>query len=346
MRALTVAPGSAVRIAVEDVPEPSPSDGSILVETLLVGVCGTDREIVEGHVGSAPDGRDRWVIGHESLGRVIEAPAGSGFEPGDTVVGVVRLPDPVPCPHCAAGELDMCGNLRYTEHGIVGRDGFLAERFRLEPSSAFKIDRRLGERGVLMEPASVLAKAWEQVERIGGRALWEPCRVLVTGAGPIGLLAALMGMQRGLDVHVLDQVETGPKPVLVERLGARYHVSPDSLEGAFDVAIDCSGASALAFASLELLAPGGVCCLVGIGHGGARSAIDLDALNRDLVLNNKALVGSVSSNRRHFHLAHEALRKADPDWLGRLITDRLPIRHWERAFEPDPGRIKAVIEPR
>ena len=91
---------------------PRPGPGELLVDGLALGVCGTDREIAAGEYGWAPPGRERLVIGHESLGRVREAPAGSGFEAGDLVVGVVRRPDPVPCGACARGEFDMCRNGR------------------------------------------------------------------------------------------------------------------------------------------------------------------------------------------------------------------------------------------
>ena len=164
----------------------------MLVRALALGICGTDREIVEGKYGTAPPGRSRLVLGHESLGRVQESPADSGFAAGDLVVGVVRQPDPVPCVNCAAGEWDMCRNGRYTEHGIKERDGFGAELWRIDPAFAIKIDPTLGHLGVLLEPASVVAKAWEHAERIGRRAVWEPRRVLVTGAGPIGLLAGAL----------------------------------------------------------------------------------------------------------------------------------------------------------
>src|SRR5690606_11408018 len=153
---------------------------------------------------------------------VIEAPDDCGLQPGDLVVGIVRHPDPVPCPNCAVGEWDMCRNGRYTEHGIKQLDGFGAERYRLDPAFAVKLDPGLDRVGVLLEPASVLAKAWEHIEAIGRRARWEPRRALVTGAGPIGLLAALMGVQRGLEVHVVDIVTEGPKPGLVRELGATY----------------------------------------------------------------------------------------------------------------------------
>src|SRR5262249_12261362 len=156
----------------------------------------------------------------------------------------VRRPDPVPCPACAAGEWDMCRNGRYVERGIKERHGFGAEEFRIEPEFAIKIDPALGVLGVLVEPASIVATAWDPTERIGARSgAWQPGTVLVTGAGPIGLLAAMMGKQRGLEVHVLDHSETGPKPALVGALGATYHWQGlDALNRlAPDILIECTG---------------------------------------------------------------------------------------------------------
>ena len=128
MRGLIVEAGKAdsARL-VDDLPEPDPAEGSVLVDGLALGICGTDREIATGQYGWAPPGEDRLILGHESLGRVREAAPGSGFTPGDLVVGIVRRPDPVPCPNCAAGEFDMCRNGQYTEHGIKGLHGFARE---------------------------------------------------------------------------------------------------------------------------------------------------------------------------------------------------------------------------
>src|SRR5215475_15532519 len=170
MRALTVAPGIANSARIDDVPEPPRADGAVLVRTLALGVCGTDREIVRGEYGTAPPGEKRLVIGHESFGDVVEAPASSELKAGDRVVGVVRRPDPVPCPACAAGEWDMCRNGRYTERGIKERNGYGADFFRVEPEFLVKIDAALGDAGVLVEPTSVVAKAWDHTERIGARA--------------------------------------------------------------------------------------------------------------------------------------------------------------------------------
>jgi threonine dehydrogenase-like Zn-dependent dehydrogenase len=206
MRAVTGTRGS---LRVDEVPEPDPGLGSMLVEALAVGICGTDAEIAEGGYGWPPPGRDRLILGHESLGRVVD-PGPSGFEVGEHVVGIVRRPDPAPCPNCAVGEWDMCSNGGYTERGIKAVDGFMAERWRIEPEYAVRVDPRLGVLGVLLEPTTVVAKAWEQIAAIGRRTFWDPQTVLVIGAGPIGLLGALGGVQAGAEVHVLDRAETGP----------------------------------------------------------------------------------------------------------------------------------------
>src|SRR3982751_3622025 len=267
MKAVTVEPGRAGSACLEDFPEPDLDQGSVLVETIAVGVCGTDVEIVDGKYGWAPRGASRLVLGHESLGRVLDPGTSSAFQKGDLVVGIVRRPDPVPCPNCAVGEWDMCRNGQYTERGIKEIDGFMSERWRVEPEYAIKIDRSLGLLGVLLEPTTVVTKAWEQVSAVGQRAFWEPRTVLVTGAGPIGLLAALLGKQRGLDVHVLDRVQAGLKPDLVRELGATYHACA-ILDIGFepDVIIECTGVGTVIADALRLVAAGGVVCLTGVGR--------------------------------------------------------------------------------
>ena len=134
---------------------------------------------------------------------------------------------------------------RYSERGIKDRHGYGSERFRVEPEFLIKIDPALGHLGVLLEPASILAKAWEHIERIGCRPQeWRPQTLLVTGAGPIGLLAAMMGAHRGLDVHVFDHHQSGMKPSLVCGLGGTYYNTAlvDTLEHlAPDIIIECTG---------------------------------------------------------------------------------------------------------
>lgn len=344
MRALTVEPGLPNSVKLEDVPPPPDSDGDILVRALALGICGTDREIISGAYGWAPSGAKRLIIGHESLGRVEDAPAGSGFTPGDLVVGIVRRPDPVPCPACAAGEWDMCRNGQYTERGIKQRNGYGSEQFRVEHDFVVKLDPALDKLGVLLEPTSVVAKAWEQVERIGQRgAAWQPRVALITGAGPVGLLAALLGKQRGYDVHVLDRVERGAKPKLVRDLGATYHAGDfGKLEP--DIVIECTGAASVVLDVLNRNAPEGVVCLAGVSSGGHKLQFDIGALNRAMVLENDVIFGSVNANRRHYRAAADALAKANKDWLGRLISRRVPLDCWHEAFEQRADDVKTVLD--
>jgi threonine dehydrogenase-like Zn-dependent dehydrogenase len=348
MRALKVYPGRSDRVAVDEVSEPPPGDGTVLVQTLAVGVCGTDREIVQGAYGTAPPESDFLILGHESLGRVLDAPEQAGVAEGDLVVGIVRRPDPVPCPNCAIGEWDMCRNGQYTECGIKARHGYCAERFRCEPEFLVPLDSSLQSVGVLVEPTSVVAKAWEHIDRIGSRARWSPRRVLVTGAGPIGLLAALLGVQRGLDVHVLDRVREGPKPSLVRDLGATYHTGnvEQACEGA-DVVVECTGVGQLVFDAMRYTAPNGIVCLTGLSSGGRPLSVDASTLNRTMVLENDVVFGSVNANRRHYEAAVEALAQADRDWLSRVITRRVPLERWSEAMQHDPLQdVKCVIELR
>lgn len=338
MLALTVqreATGCAV--ALRQLPEPSRDDGDILVETLAVGVCGTDREIAAGRLAVPPEGRDWLVIGHESLGRVLEAPSGSGLVPGDLVTGVVRRPDPVPCQFCAIGQPDMCENGRYTERGIIGRDGFASERFRVTRGDAVRVDPALGLAGVLVEPASVVLKAWEQLDL----AVRRPRRrALVLGAGPIGLLAAMLGVQRGLEVHVVDRAGCGPKPRQARALGAVYHTSLSDVDGAYDAVLECCGE--LISEAIARTAPAGAVCLVS-GDRGLGAAISLAELSFDLVHRNKMIVGTVNSNRHHFEAAHEALLRAGRGWLEGLLTDHVTLDEWRSAFTADPEHVKTVI---
>ncbi|RTL70004.1 MAG: theronine dehydrogenase [Pseudonocardiaceae bacterium] len=347
MRALTVAPGRAGSLAVTDVPDPEPVAGELLVDGLAVGVCGTDREIAGGAYGAPPPARERLVIGHESLGRVRTAPPDSGFAPGDLIAGVVRRPDPEPCGACAHGEPDMCRNGGYTERGISGLDGYASPMWTVPPEYAVRLNPGLERTGVLLEPAAVVVKAWEQVQPVGERSWFAPRRALITGAGPIGLLAALLAVQRGLDTHVLDIVSRGPKPDLVRALGATYH--HDGLDAAVassapDVVIEATGVSSVVFGALAATAPYGIVCLTGMSSGARRVELDGGGLNRELVLENDAVVGSVNANRRHFTAAAAALALADPGWLQRLISRRVPLERADEAFDPEDDDVKVVVE--
>jgi threonine dehydrogenase-like Zn-dependent dehydrogenase len=345
MRAVTVIPLQAGSVDLTELPEPPESDGPVLVQTHAIGICGTDLEIIGGEYGWAPAGETRLAIGHESLGQVLEAPADSGLAAGDLVVAIVRRPDPVPCPNCAIGEWDMCRNGQYTEWGIKEHHGYARERYRITPDFVVKVDPSLAGLGVLLEPTTVVAKAWDHIERIGARAKWEPSTVLITGAGPIGLLAALLGVQRGYQVHVLDQVTDGLKPELVSALGATYHhgkVADTGVEP--DVAIECTGVAPLIFDVMDSAGANGIVCLTGVSSTGRDISVDVGMLNRRMVLENDVVFGSVNANRRHYEAGAKALADADKDWLAKLITRKVGLDSWKDAYTRQPTDVKVVLE--
>ncbi|MBP1598899.1 MAG: tdh 2 [Acidobacteria bacterium] len=344
MKAITVEPRKPGTARYEDFPEPGVHEGSVLVEAVAVGVCGTDVEIVEGKYGWPPAGKERLVLGHESLGRVIDPGPSSSLKKGDLVVGIVRRPDPVPCPNCAVGEWDMCRNGQYTERGIKEIHGFMSERWRIEPEYAITVDPSLGILGVLLEPMTVITKALEQVLLVGQRSFCEPKTALVTGAGPIGLLAALRLSSRELQVHVLDRAETGPKPELVRALGATYHTgSVLGLGFDPDIVVECTGVGSLIADSIQKVGAGGIICLTGVGAGGVASRAVADVAAA-AVLKNNVLIGSVNANKRHWYRAGENLARSDREWLSRLITRREKPENFKQALTRQPGDIKVVIQ--
>jgi threonine dehydrogenase-like Zn-dependent dehydrogenase len=342
VRAITVEPGTADSLRLEHRAEPTPGPGDLLVEILAVGICGTDHEIIDGDFGHPPKGSDRLVLGHEAIARVVEAPEGSPFQAGDVVAPIVRRPDPVPCPNCAIGEWDMCQNGRFGEAGIRGLDGYAVERLALPEAFAVPVGSGVGMLGVLIEPASVVAKAWEHIRHIGARAVWEPTTALVTGAGPIGLLAALFALAHCEAVHVLDRASDGPKPELARDLGATYHHEGlAKIDERFDVILECTGDIELMMDAPRMTRPNGIVCLTGVADEGTSVRA---AFARDMVLENRTMFGTVNANRRHYVEAARVLGDGDRSWLGRVIDRRNAIEDWREAYTRDSDSVKTVIE--
>jgi threonine dehydrogenase-like Zn-dependent dehydrogenase len=190
----------------------------------------------------------------------------------------------------------------------------------------------------------VVAKAWAHIDHIGERSAYRPRTVLVTGAGPIGLLAALLGVQRGLTVRVADRNTDGPKPALVEALGAEYEGGEIAeLAAEADVVLECTGAAQVVVDVMANNAPGSIVCLTGVSSSRVLE-VDVGALNRSMVLENDVVFGSVNANRSHYEAGAAALASADRDWLERLITRRVPLAEWDRALDKEPNDIKTVID--
>jgi threonine dehydrogenase-like Zn-dependent dehydrogenase len=146
-------------------------------------------------------------------------------------------------------------------------------------------------------------------------------------------------------VHVLDQVTEGPKPALVRDLGAQYH--SDGIENLGvrpDLAVECTGVAPVVLGSIEAVRPNGITCLTGVSSPGRTRRVDLGGLNRELVLENNLVFGSVNANRSHWEAAAKALAGADTAWLNRLISRIVPFEDHAKAFERGPDDVKVVLE--
>jgi threonine dehydrogenase-like Zn-dependent dehydrogenase len=355
MRAIAVIPGKHGSAHLrDDAPDPSPAPGDVVVRVLEAGVCGTDVEIHEGDYGEAPAGSPFLILGHENLGVVESSPAGAHVQPGDLVVATVRRPCPDLCPPCASGQNDMCTTGNFKERGIRGLHGFMSERYTESPDYLVKLPSQLQPFAVLMEPMSVVQKGIDHAYRIQQRLSWEPRTAVVLGAGPVGILAAASLRLRGLDVTVAArEVEGSAKDRLLGEAGIRYvSTATVPLEelarttGPIDIAFEATGATPVVFPAMRLLGPDGVCILSSVTGGSTAISVDLATWNREMVLGNRVVFGTVNAGRRHFESGARDLESAEarlPGWLSRLITRRLPFTDVAQALVRRHEDIKTVL---
>ena len=354
--AISVIPGmpeSLGRIEVL-VPEPGPTE--VLVDVVRCGVCGTDREIIEGHLGLPPGNQDRLVLGHEVLGRVnTVGSAVTDLHRGDLVTATVRRPDG--CPSCQAGQADMCQWQQYTEHGIKGRNGFLAGQFITERPYVIPVDEHLEETGVLIEPLSVVEKAVRQAMLIQRRmAVWEPRTAIVAGAGPIGILGTLLLRSLGLEVYTVART---PAPNVhsdvATRSGAHYVSTREETItalaqrlGNVDIILESTGTSLVAFEAMSALGINGVLVLLSVTDTATMMEVSSGAINNGLVGGNKLIVGSVNSGIEDFVAAVTRLDHFEQLWPGlaaSIITHRIPFDGDLGSILHEPkDAIKVVIE--
>jgi threonine dehydrogenase-like Zn-dependent dehydrogenase len=342
VKALVVDPSVAHSTRVEDVDEPK-GEG-VLLRVLEVGVCGTDREIDEGLFGVAPEGEKQLVIGHESLAQVERD--GHGFSKGDLVCATVRRS----CGHCLAcgeGAPDSCLTGDYSERGITKLNGFACELVLEQPDHLVPVPRSLGRLAVLAEPTSICTRGVRHALTIGTRQPWEPKRALVTGAGAVGLLSAMLLRLEGLDVWVAS---LEPSSSIADALGAHY-VSTKTTDladlGPFDIVVEAAGSAQLMLDALGLLGRSGVACLLGIDGRDGTSQIDNKVIGVDAVLENRVLFGSVNAHRDDWVTGVQALGRAKQEFPGaleELIGLRVPLDRFADAFAFHGGKATLVLD--
>jgi glucose 1-dehydrogenase len=355
-RAIAVSPNRPGAVHRTEVAVPPPGPTEVMVKTVRVGVCGTDREIIQGIIGAPPEGAAELVIGHEVLGRVIAAgDQVTDVQAGDLVTATVRRPDG--CPACAAGQPDMCLWGEYEERGIVHQNGFMTEYWVEDRAWVIPIPKALAHVGVLVEPLTVVEKAVRQVDIIQRRMpWWEAQTAVVLGAGPIGILGTLLLRSRGVAVVTVARSE---KPTsasqVIEGAGAEYvstrHESLAALTerlGNIDLVIESTGATGMAIDAMAMLRRDGALALLSVTSTGTMSEVDAGLVNNGLVAGNNVVVGSVNSGLEDFQSAVDHLgvfEKLWPGLLGQMFTERIPFDGDVTAIvDKAAAGIKTLIE--
>jgi threonine dehydrogenase-like Zn-dependent dehydrogenase len=366
VKAVAVWPARKQVGIVEHAAPASVSPRSVRLRMLDVGVCGTDSEICRfDYGGTPPRGEDHLIVGHEALGRILEVgPEVTGLRVGELVVPMVRRPCTRPeCPACPAGHPDFCETGEYTERGIKGAHGFLAEEVVEDERYLVPIPAALRHVAVLTEPLTIAEKGLRQflevrrrfpwLERSSDAELMAERQALVLGAGPVGLLGCLLLRLRGFAVTVYSRGGMDdPRAALVGRIGATYLSSGDvptaelaERLGRIDLVYEAAGASQLAFEALEQLGPNGVFVFTGVPGRKHRVQVAADAIMRRLVLWNQTVIGTVNAARADFEAAVEDLQQIRQAWPGELealITGRFPMTEFCMRATGSNG-IKNVI---
>jgi L-iditol 2-dehydrogenase len=325
------APGD---LRVEERPTPEPGPREVLVEVAAVGVCGSDVHYYEhGRIGPYVV-RSPLVLGHESAGRVVALGQGATRH---AVGDRVALEPGVPCGgcrECRAGRYNLCRDVRFFATPPV--DGAFADYVTIHEDFAFALpDSVSDEAGALMEPLSVGIWACRKAGVSPGD------RVLVTGAGPIGLLTLQCALAFGAtEVTITDVSEA--RLDLARRTGATQAVPAGEDVDEVDALIECSGHPAALAAGIAAVRPAGTAVVVGMGPE-EDAAVPLSLIQgRELWL---------TGTFRYAHtyptaIALVASGRVDPE---AIVTGRYRLDETEaalRAGREDAANVKAMVLPR
>jgi L-iditol 2-dehydrogenase len=324
-------------LAVEERPDPVPGSHEVLVRITSVGVCGSDVHYYEhGRIGSfaveAP-----LVLGHEPSGVVVAlGDEVSGLDVGQRVSVEPGVPD-FTCEQCRAGRYNLCYGMRFFATPPV--DGAFAELVVVHEQFAHPVPDALSDdAAALLEPLSVGLWACRKADVTAGS------RVLITGAGPVGLLAAQVAMALGaVDVTVTDVNEH--RLEMARQLGVRAAVDVSRTPLAHtglqaDVLLECSGRPTALAEAIGLMAPAGRVVLVGMGTDDVPLPVSR-IQEREL---------QVTGTFRYAHTWPTAIALAAS---GRVALDPLVTGHYglddvEKALNAtrsDPAAIKPVVRP-
>ncbi|MBB4267102.1 zinc-dependent alcohol dehydrogenase [Roseospira visakhapatnamensis] len=337
MKALVYAEPS--KVEVRDVPEPKPLDQAAKIRMRYCGVCGTDIAIVGGkHPRATPP----LTIGHEFVGTIEEMNGGTlGFKPGDRVVAYPLLSCGV-CRPCRTGTPHVCETLRLIG---IDRNGGMADYAWVGEDALFKVDDSLSDRiAALIEPLAVAVRSLHQA-----RFQLQDSAV-ITGAGPIGILTAIVLKRSGASRIVISDVDDarlavcrdlGFETVNVKDASLVDYVAETTHGEGMDVVFECSGVDSAAADMTKIARVGGMICMTGI-HKAPR-AVDL----RDLNFKEQILVGSRVYTKREFGQAVRYAPQISDD-LEKVVTQVVPLTQSEGIFEmindPAVTTLKVLVD--
>ena len=367
MQALAVFPQRNSIDVIDATPPKLTASTELELKVLDVGICGTDREIAEGHYGTPPEGEDHLILGHEAVCEVVGiGDQTDGIEVGDLVVPSVRRPCLKPsCSACREGRQDFCYTGNFAERGIKNLHGFMANLIVEDGRFVTKVPASLRDVAVLIEPLTVAEKALAQIWQVQQRLPWacsidpeaktaQGCTALVLGAGPVGLLGAMALAESGFHTFVYSREPSGgPRSKIVEGFGARYVSAADTpieqldeLLGGIDIVYEATGASGLAFRVLKELGTNGVFVFTGVPGRKHPVEIETGTIMRNLVLKNQVLFGTVNADTSAFQSAVDRLQRCMqrwPDTVRSLISNRWTLAEAPNVLTESIPGIKHVV---
>jgi 2-desacetyl-2-hydroxyethyl bacteriochlorophyllide A dehydrogenase len=312
-------------MVVSEIDAPVPGPDEVVIKVAGCGICGTDLSLYHGSPGLIAEMKPSFplVVGHEFAGEVVERGADvRDLQPGEWVTVNPHLYCGA-CPACARGQEEICAN-----RPIISfhRPGGAAEYVAVRARNAYRLPRAVAETvGALGEPLAVAVHALERVPPDPGD------RVLIIGAGPIGLLLGVACQEAGCDSLVLSGLpEDAPRLRLAEALGIATAVSGPALEeavqgGGIDLIYEAAGSAASLASGLGLLRAGGRLSALGIPP----TPVPVDLAN--LVLAQKAVIGTRGYTPRSWSRAVQLLTARGSD-LQTLVTHRVALEDYEKAM--------------
>jgi len=301
--------GGRVRF-VPDHPDPRPRPGEVLVRVKLVGICGTDLELLKGYKGFSG------IPGHEFVGVAL-----SGRHAGRRVVGEINV-GCGECEFCRAGVKEHC--LRREVIGLT-RDGAMAELLAIPEENLHPVpDGVSDEVVVFIEPLAAALRVLESTQ------VRPRDRVVVLGAGRLGQLVARVLALTGCRLTVIDRNDW--KLDLLSGLGADLRSSSEGIENAADMVVECTGIPGGLREALRLVRPMGTVVLKSTTAEGAQ-------LDSSLVVKEVRVVGSRCGP---FEPALELLRRGLVR-VDDLISAIYPLERVEEAFEEARRSMKVLL---